>query len=267
MDKETIIATIEQIAPPQIVASWDKSGIQVPCLKTHISSIAVCLDPTLINVQKAYDVGADMLISHHPLTLKPRFVDKEDSYLAVLRLLLQMDMLLYSAHTSLDANPEGPATWLPKALEMRNMEILEPTGFLSDGKTVAGLGFVGDVPALSLEKIFQFISCPYTRLIGAYCAEMRDLVRIAVCTGSGGELASVAKDHGAQLFITGDIKYHAALDAPLPILDVGHFYLEEKMMEIFTNELRRIIPQLSITFIPSEDPFLYVNTKHFGGAK
>ena len=64
---------------------------------------------------------------------------------------------------------------------------------------------------------------------------------------------------GAEIFITGDLKYHPALEAAeqLPlILDVGHFCLEEEMMRRFADRLREELP-LPVAFYPGRDPFIY----------
>lgn len=107
-----VIHHIERTAPLSIAASWDRSGVQVASGREEIRRLAVCLDPTPASVSRALDEGADMILSHHPLTLEPRFTDRLVAYREVLFLLFRADVPLYAAHTSLDANPVGPvAGW------------------------------------------------------------------------------------------------------------------------------------------------------------
>lgn len=64
--------------------------------------------------------------------------------------------------------------------------------------------------------------------------------RVAVCTGSGGSLVKVFLESGADVFITGDVKYHEARDAEQAgagILDVGHFASEHMVVDLFCERL------------------------------
>ena len=92
-------------------------------------------------------------------------------------------------------------------------------------------------------------SCP--RLAGALPERIR---RIAICPGSGSSLAPEAAARGADLLITGDLKYHTALDLPLPVLDVGHFSLEEEMMRRFALQLKENVSDVAVQFVPAQDP-------------
>lgn len=247
-----VIAAIEQVAPLQIAAAWDKSGVQVAGRKDVVRHLAVCLDPTPEAVTAALAAGADMVLSHHPLSLNPYFADQDDRLHEVLRLLLCADVPLYAAHTSLDANPDGPVNWFARDLGMEQCRVLEPTGVMPDTDRMAGFGVVGDVRhPLHLQHALQLLGTP-ARLIGTFPHVLR---RVAVCPGSGGSLMQAAAKAGAQLFITGDIRYHDALEAPLPVLDVGHFVLEETMMRRFATLLGLALPDLRVTFLPSKSPF------------
>lgn len=253
-----VITVIERTAPLHIAASWDHSGLQVPAAHREISSLAVCLDPVPATIAAALEHGADMILSHHPLAMSPRFTDREDSYTAALRQLFKADVPLYAAHTSLDANPRGPSGWLARALSMQDACVLEPTGSIenADGTTLeCGFGLLGTLPEpLELEKALEIINPQAPRLIGVKPEDVHPLC-VAICPGSGGSLAALAAQGGAELFITGDIKYHDALLMPLPVLDVGHFSLEEHMMRLFAQQLQEELPDIAVSFIPSEDPF------------
>lgn len=122
-----------------------------------------------------------------------------------------------------------------------------------------GFGLAGNLPTpLSYDAfcaaLFQVVPRPYALTMGARPEEVR---RVAYCTGSGSSLMDAAAQAGAQVFITGDMKFHQALTAPLHILDVGHFSLEEEMMRRFSQDLTRD-PQfaaVTVRFFPGQDPF------------
>ncbi|MCH5277622.1 MAG: Nif3-like dinuclear metal center hexameric protein [Desulfovibrionaceae bacterium] len=274
MQQNTVIAILEEEAPPAFAADWDKSGIQVASARPDVTHLAVSLDPTPDAVADAAAAGADMLLTHHPLTLRPRYPDTLDVYQRALSLLLCHDMPLYAAHTTLDANPAGPAAWLPDELNLRRRELLEVTGVLrrADGtELTGGFGCVGDLPApLALPDLVKKLAAllpldrcnTVARLIGDAPALIR---RVAVCTGSGAQLADRARALGADLYITGDVKYHDALDlvsrnrlpsgAAFAVLDVGHFALEEEMTRRLALNLTRRLPDLRVSFLPRRDPF------------
>jgi dinuclear metal center YbgI/SA1388 family protein len=249
MQHGELIALIERTAPPRLAAAWDHSGLQVAAKRTEINRLAVCLDPTPDAIRSALDSGADMVLSHHPLALQPRFLDQPGPFLEAARLLLSADVSLYAAHTSLDANPHGPAAWLARELALCDTAVLEPT---AEGY---GMGLAGRLPEpLSgrelLGRLDPWLRGGHTVLAGPELPDTGIKV-IALCPGSGGSLLKAAGAAGATVMITGDVTYHAALESPISVLDVGHFLLEEEMMRRFAAALS---PALPVTFIPGRDP-------------
>jgi len=282
MLQSAIIQIIEQTAPLPLMAEWDHSGVQVASPREEIRHLAVCLDPALEQLRAAVECGADMVLTHHPLTMRPQWTQELNGYTDALRLLYSHNIPLYASHTTLDANPLGPSAWLPDELELEDRVLLEKTGVFTApewtekaGLTVeGGFGLAGTLPhplplievcsrlraLLPLERM-----CAVARLIGDPQQTIR---RIAVCTGSGSSLAEEAFAAGADLYITGDMKYHDALTlrsrqnaggsdpCPMAILDVGHFSLEEEMMRRFALLLAEQLNGVHVTFLPGRDPFL-----------
>lgn len=65
-----------------------------------------------------------------------------------------------------------------------------------------------------------------------------EIQRIALCTGSGGDYIKNAVYSGADIYITGEIKYHQALEAielGLPLVKAGHYYTEVLVKDLFQN--------------------------------
>lgn len=256
MQVSEIIELIERYAPPGIAASWDASGLQVASRRKSAFHLGVVLDPTPDAVAEALKSGADMLLAHHPLVMQPRFLNVLDAYHAVVSLLLTHDVPLYSAHTSLDANLSGPVAWLADDLELSGLSALEPSNLPAPSGPGYGFGFVGDLPEAQrfpdfMDRVASLAGCSgWLR-----CGPVPSLVRrVACCPGSGGSLAAAAKDAGADIYITGDIKYHAALEAPLGMVDVGHFSLEHTMMQRFADLLRNEAPDIEVSFFHSRNP-------------
>jgi dinuclear metal center YbgI/SA1388 family protein len=256
MKPHDLIAIIEKTAPPAAAAAWDVSGIQVASRRDRISRLAVLLDPTLPALTAAATDGADFILAHHPLSLHPRFPNTADAYTDILALLLGKGIWLYSAHTSLDANPDGPVRWLAEELALTDIRLLDP---FPDGRH--GFGFVGVLPVpLAYQDFCARLRGILLRSHWPACGAQPETVRrVACCPGSGGDYIPLARSAGAEIFITGDLKYHPALEAAerLPhVLDVGHFCLEEQMMRRFAARLYEALP-VPVTFYPGRDPFIY----------
>ena len=252
-----IFSAIEKIAPLHAAAPWDISGLQVAAHRSEADMLAVCLDPTPSSVRQALERGAQCILSHHPLALQPALPRRLDAYHEVLRLLFAADVPLYAAHTSLDVNADGPAGWLARELELSNLAVLEATAPPLDAAPLPlGFGLAGDLPAsLSLAGITSALARHIDLSTATVCGPMPESIsRLAYCTGSGSSLLREARAAGGQLFITGDVKYHTALEAEICLLDVGHHSLEEEMMRRMSGLLAQRLNGLNVLFVPSVSP-------------
>ena len=252
-----IIKAIEETAPLHAAASWDVSGLQVAAHRQNVTKLAVCLDPTPASVGTALEQGAQFILSHHPLLLKAVLPSRLDDYHAVLRLLFQADVPLYAAHTSLDVNAYGPAGWLARTLELGNLAVLEPVAPATGDTLPLGFGLAGDLPQPMTVRQIAGIIASNAPLATATVSgpEPQTVTRVGYCTGSGSSLLDAAQAAGAQLFITGDVKYHTALAAEICLLDVGHHSLEEEMMLRMSRLLQQRLHDVEVFFVPSASPF------------
>lgn len=263
MIQADLLVLFEELAPTAFAAPWDNSGLQVASDREDVHHIAIALDPSPESVQKALSAGADFIFTHHPLKLSPSYPNKLDAYHKVLSLLFTHNVPLYSAHTNLDSIKV--ARWLADELSLIDRAIIEPVGCLHSGEE-AGIGVVGSLTeSLDCVKFIEIIQkfIPHTYPFSCVGTLPKMIKRIGICPGSGSSLMDGAQRLGAEVFITGDIKYHSALDAtqmlhytnPLCLIDVGHFSLEEEMMRRFSLILSKKLKDVCITFIPANDPF------------
>ncbi len=131
-----------------------------------------------------------------------------------------------------------------------------------------GLGRIG---SLKEQKSFADFIIHVKEALGLATVKVgggmwRDVRRVAVCGGSGGELWPVAAAGGAEVFITGDIKYHTAQDmlaAGLNFIDAGHFATEHLVLPAVQNKLAEACRQknLDITVVVTKrqsDPFMFL---------
>ncbi|MFU2210038.1 Nif3-like dinuclear metal center hexameric protein [Solidesulfovibrio sp. C21] len=321
-----LIGVIERTAVPARAASWDRSGVQIAGSLADCDKLAVALDPTPSMVGEALAWGAQVILTHHPLTLSPRLPDRVDDYHRLLALVLGAKAWLYAAHTSLDTAVDGPPAWLADALDLTDRRILEPAGTephwqarwrAAPGKDVAlalsalpgvtahpcvrqveavfparerarveaalaavcpeaslislvalaapavayGYGLVGRLPApTTLSELETRLAALLPRRFFIVAGDPSPVIAsLAYCPGSGADMAPRAFAAGADVYLTGDLKYHQAQSVPPGkcVVDVGHFSLEEVMMRRFADDLAATLGETgpTVRFFPGKDPF------------
>ena len=131
----------------------------------------------------------------------------------------------------------------------------------------AGLGRIGRLAqSVSLgdfaARIKESLGCDHLRLIGADQMPVR---KVALCGGSGAFLLQTAHRQGADVLVTGDVKYHEARQAEelgIALIDAGHFATEQLMIEQVTQSLQAAARQLNWgvafeAYTGEEDPFRF----------
>lgn len=121
-----VMATLEEIAPPQLQADWDNSGLQVGDREWPADKILLALDITLEVVQYAVDHGYNFIFSHHPLLFhKLKRIDLTTPTGKVIALALANRVCLYSMHTNLDVIRGGVSDALAELLGLSQVEVLD----------------------------------------------------------------------------------------------------------------------------------------------
>jgi dinuclear metal center YbgI/SA1388 family protein len=267
---------LEGLAPQGLAEPWDNPGLQVGDPDQRISGILVALDPTLAAIREASTRGAQLLVTHHPLIFRPiSSLDMGTFPGNVIGEAVKGGVSVVSLHTNLDSAEGGINDILAELLDLRDVEVLEKhtkDGIVQQGIPVeansetTGLGRVGNLPepvpfAVMKTKVVEALGAKGPlRQIG----NRRDMVRrVAVVGGSGGSLVAKAVESGADVFVTGDVTYHQALEAVrrgLTIIDGGHFLTERAAMRIFAERLEAVLISggwdVQVTFVQEErSPF------------
>jgi dinuclear metal center YbgI/SA1388 family protein len=207
---------IEKFAPLELAEPWDCSGWIV---RRDVDAKRVMLALTVTDdvVRQARKTGCDMIVSHHPLFFVPfEFAD----------------MPIYCAHTNLDRAKGGTTDALLAALGFRGTG----EGFIR----YIELDTTVDEFAQQLKTVSQNI-----RLVNNKCVQK--LKRIAFCAGSGSDFIP----ENADAFVTGDIKFHTALESDIVLFDIGHFESEIPVLKV----LAELLP-VETVFANEKSPFL-----------
>ena len=125
MNVQKALSIVRSLAPEAFAADWDNSRVQISGTRAEVAKLAVTLDPLPPVMAEALGWGADLVVTHHPLYLKPQPPTQSGQYLDVLRQFMAAGAWLYTAHTSLDCRPDGPAFWLGRALGLKDCASIE----------------------------------------------------------------------------------------------------------------------------------------------
>lgn len=263
MNVGEILNYINELAPWKYAEDWDNVGLMVGSRSKEITKVLTCLDVTSKIINEAIDQGANLIVSHHPILFsKLKTVDLDTMKGEQIATLIKNDISVVSAHTNLDVAVGGVNDTLAEAIGLTNCGILKsyiPEGFDVD----IGMGKVGElVSRLGFEEFINIVKrnlyIDKLRLIGT---QPKSVKKVAVFCGSFDVELDTIKTHDVDVLITGDMKYHTALDARemgLCILDVGHFASEHlivnKLKILLENKLRDIKVICSAL---EQDPFIF----------
>ena len=234
-----VVDVIERTYPKHAAETWDNVGLIAGRTEKEVKKIFVALDATEDVIEKAIQMGADMLITHHPLIFSPMKKITDEHFIGsrVVK-LLQHDISYYAMHTNYDAL--GMAELSGKMLGLLEAEVLEVT----DAERGEGYGRVGYLEQemtleACCERVKKCFGLSHVKLFGEREAVVR---RAAILPGSGKDMIETALDKGAEVYITGDIDHHDGIDAlarGLAIIDAGHYGLEH----IFVADMAEYLQQ------------------------
>lgn len=247
-----ILNFIESIAPRYMLEQWDNAGLLCGRSDKAIHKILVALDPFCNVCQEAIKIGADMIITHHPLIFKDQLAAVNDCTQIgrCLMDLIKHDICAVNAHTNLDKAPGGINDVLANTLGLENIFIIKPEGTDANGAPY-GLLRCGNTQEQSLPEFLAHVKETLRADGLRYVDSGRPVKCVAVGGGSCAEGMYDAFAAGCDTFVTADVKYNQfrnALDLGMNIIDAGHFHTENPTMPILANNLQVQFPEVEVVF-------------------
>lgn len=159
---QTITSLVEKLAPRKLAEEWDNVGLLVGNPAGEINGVMLTLDVTPEVIREAVTLGANLIISHHPLLFKPLKNVREDSPQGrLVSDIIRNGLHIYCAHTNLDSATEGVNQILAQKLGLTDIEVLNPDkpekiyklvvfipdthlDEVRDAITAAGAGWIGN---------------------------------------------------------------------------------------------------------------------------
>ena len=253
MKLKEIKSFLEGMAPLAVQESWDNSGLQIGCSDKDIHKVMVCLDLTEAVLDEAEAIGADLVISHHPLIFKGLKSISGSTYQErCVRKAILSDIAVYSAHTSLDNILGGVNHKIASLLGLSSLRWLdsgESAETLAGTCAGSGSGLIGELPQpVPVEEFLHSVKEKFGVKALKYSpvAAGTTIRRVALCGGSGAFLLPKAVEMGADCFISGEFHYHDYFDPGTLLIELGHYESEQFTQDLLKESLEKAFPGLEI---------------------
>ena len=232
-----LLAILNDLAPFARAESWDNVGLMAGDPAQAVTGILVGLDPTPELLEEALDLGCNTVITHHPLIFTPiKQLRTDQPPGSLLSTAVQHRLAIISCHTNLDLASGGVNDVLAARLGLGNSR---PLSTAPEGD---GFGRLGQLAApmksdLFLHHLLTTLATATLKIAGPLPATVST---VALCGGSGSELATTAREQGADLYLSSEIKHSAARWAEAVqfcIIDAGHYATENLVVEALVSDL------------------------------
>ena len=248
-----VLEAVAELWPESLSEDWDAVGLVVGRTTAPVRKVVLAVDPTLAVIDDAIERGADLLITHHPLLLKPVNQVAGTSFKGeAIHRLIESGCALLTAHTNADSAIGGVNDALADAFGLTGCVPLVAS---KDGLPEEGLGRVGFLEKpLKLQDFAERVFTVLPAVAGGVrvAGDRNAIVRkIAVCGGAGDSLFDQVRTHDADVYVTADLRHHpaseareAAGDAHPYLIDVSHFASEWVWLSAAARALQNVVRDL-----------------------
>ncbi|WP_374238186.1 Nif3-like dinuclear metal center hexameric protein [Actinoplanes sp. DH11] len=259
----SLVDALDARYPRAWAESWDRVGLVLGEFDSVISRVLCVVDCVPETVDQALAVGADLIVAHHPLLLKPVSSIAPDTYKGrIIHRLIRAGVALHTAHTNADVANPGVSDALAARLDLTGLRPLVPAegAAAGDGR---GLGRIGELPEpLPLSGLARLTAerLPRTAAGVRAAGDPERMIRtVAVCGGAGDSFLSVAARAGVDAYLCADLRHHPvsehlAEDGPA-LLDVAHWASERPWLDDVAAWLRASFPVDVIVSDLDTDPW------------
>ena len=236
-----VVDALDRRYPHAWAEQWDRVGLVLGDFESAVGRILCVVDCVPETVDQALALGADLIVAHHPLLLKPVSTIAPDTFKGrIIHRLIRADVALYVAHTNADTAKPGVSDALAARLDLLDTRPLVPA---EDGR---GLGRIGELAApMLLAELTGFVArrLPVTAGGVRAAGDPKRMIRtLAVCGGAGDSFLADATAAGVDAYLCADLRHHPAgehLASGGPaLLDVAHWASERPWLDEVAEWLR-----------------------------
>ncbi|WP_296094324.1 Nif3-like dinuclear metal center hexameric protein [Alloprevotella tannerae] len=244
MKIKEVAEALERFAPLPLQEDYDNAGLQIGLTEVEASGALLCLDVTEAVIEEAAAKSCNLIVAHHPLLFRGlKQVSDTTQVERCVRLAIKHDIAIYAAHTNLDNARGGVNYEIAERLGLHDVDFLRPEG-------EGGSGLIGRLAMP--EDPYSFLKRAKDAF-AALCLKhnqgpARPVQMVAVCGGSGDFLLSDAIEAGADVFLTGEMHYHAYFghENQIWIGVAGHYETEQYTIQLLRRILERDCPGLPL---------------------
>ncbi|MCA9059062.1 MAG: Nif3-like dinuclear metal center hexameric protein [Planctomycetaceae bacterium] len=248
---------LNELAPRDLSEEWDNVGLLVGRTSCAVQRIMTCLTLTPDVADEAIEAKVQLVVTHHPVMFRriQKISDETVEGKMLLR-LIEAGIAVYSPHTGFDSARTGINQQLAESLGLTGIQPLR----VNPVDSLVGAGRCGTLSeSISLKELLELVrsrtGASYLEFVGSSRGQCR---RIAVGCGSAAEFLRDAIALGCDTFITGEARFHSALEARsagVTLILTGHYASERPAMEWLATELQRRFPPIeSIASQIESDP-------------
>lgn len=238
----TVISYLDDTLHPEYQENYDNAGFLLGDPSQECRGVLVALDLTDEVIDEALARGANLIVTHHPLIFGGlKRITPDNATGRLVMKLIKNDLAAYAAHTNLDNMREGVNGILAERLGLTRCHILRPMAGQPDGNV--GAGMTGFLPcpadtASFLQQVKQRLGLPFLRTSEIVSPTVS---HVAFCGGAGSFLIDDAVSAGADIYLTGDLKYHdfQQADRRITLVDIGHFESEQFSKELIYSVISK----------------------------
>jgi dinuclear metal center YbgI/SA1388 family protein len=237
-----ILESLNVAAPFKLAESWDNVGLLVGNPEQEVTAVLAGLDPTNRLLDEAIAQGANTIITHHPVIFKPlSAINTAEPSGRLLEKALSNRIAIIGCHTNFDSAREGVSDYLALQLGLENLSPLVSSS--DDNAMDTGQGRIGVYPSPLaaidfLARVLDVLNLPCVQTAGTLPEKVST---VAVCGGSGSELAPIAFRRGADIYLSAEIKHSTAIWAvenDFCIIDGTHYATEKPAVALLVKKLR-----------------------------
>jgi dinuclear metal center YbgI/SA1388 family protein len=250
-----ICGFLRSFAPVELAADWDNVGLLIGDEQRPVQRVMTCLTLTPDVAAEAVAEQAQLVVSHHPVLLRPvqRLTMATAEGRSVLS-LIAAGIGVYSPHTAFDSAAEGINRELAERFGLREVAPLRPAaapGIPPEAATAVGEGRYGRLPApISLGEFIRLVRARMNvSCLQCVGEEERRVERVAVACGSAAEFVRDAAALGCDVLLTGEARFHACLEARelgVALVLAGHYATERPSVERLAERLATEFPALTV---------------------
>lgn len=249
------IQKFENRFPKILAENWDNVGLILGHKDKNIKKILVCLDITENVVDKAVFEKVDLIVSHHPLIFSGQKTILGDNFLGkkILK-LIENNISVYGAHTNVDSTDGGLNDYVLEKMAFNGKKLdfeLKPLRYFELDEYTN----IEDI----IYRIKENLKIENVRLARSY--RKNKIKKIAITTGAGDSFISEVIENKVDLFITGDLKHHIALDSiesGIYLLDIDHYGSEKLVSDLFEKVIKEIDSNIEVINFNDKEIFEYL---------